>query len=80
MPKVTPGTQGDVDIASAASLFADRTRYHKFLANQFRLLLSAAAYVLVEAVRRHGRAGTHGRAVWGILVPLPAASASATPR
>ena len=39
-------------------LFADRTSCHDFLANQFRLLLSAAAYVLVEAVRRLGLAGT----------------------
>jgi hypothetical protein len=39
-------------------LFADRTSCHDFLANQFRLLLSAAAYVLVEAVRRLGLGGT----------------------
>jgi len=39
-------------------LFADRTSCHRFGANQFRLLLSAAAYVLVEAVRRLGLAGT----------------------
>jgi Transposase DDE domain group 1 len=39
-------------------LFADRTSCHKFLANQLRLLLSAAAYVLVEAVRRLALAGT----------------------
>jgi hypothetical protein len=39
-------------------LFADRTSCHAFLANQFRLLLSAAAYVLVEAVRRLGLVGT----------------------
>jgi Transposase DDE domain group 1 len=39
-------------------LFADRTSCHRFLANQFRLLLSAAAYVLVEAVRRLGLVGT----------------------
>jgi hypothetical protein len=39
-------------------LFADRTSCHDFLANQFRLLLSAAAYVLVEAVRRLGLVGT----------------------
>jgi len=39
-------------------LFADRTSCHDFLANQFRLLLSAAAYVLCEAVRRLGLAGT----------------------
>lgn len=39
-------------------LFADRTSCHDFVANQFRLLLSAAAYVLVQAVRRLGLAGT----------------------
>src|SRR5262245_45022390 len=39
-------------------LFAGRTSCHDFLANQFRLLLSAAAYVLVEAVRRLGLCGT----------------------
>jgi hypothetical protein len=38
--------------------FADRTSCPKFVANQFRLLLSAAAYVLVGAVRRLGLAGT----------------------
>ncbi len=39
-------------------LFADRTSCHVFLANQFRVLLSAAAYVLVETLRRVGLAGT----------------------
>jgi hypothetical protein len=34
------------------ALFADRTSCHAFLANQFRVLLSAAAYVLVETLRR----------------------------
>jgi hypothetical protein len=33
-------------------LFADRTSCHRFLANQFRLLLSSAAYVLAQALRR----------------------------
>jgi len=33
-------------------LFADRTSCHDFQANQFRVLLAAAAYVLVEALRR----------------------------
>jgi Transposase DDE domain group 1 len=33
-------------------LFADRTSCHRFLANQFRLLLSSAAYVLIQALRR----------------------------
>ena len=38
-------------------LFADRTSCHRFLANQFRLLLSSAAYVLVQALRRTALAG-----------------------
>ncbi len=39
-------------------LFADRTSCHDFLANQFRVLLSAAAYVLIEDLRRTALAGT----------------------
>jgi hypothetical protein len=39
-------------------LFADRTSCHRFLANQFRLLLSAAAYVLVQTLRRTALVGT----------------------
>ena len=39
-------------------LFADRTSCHRFLANQFRLLLSSAAYVLVQALRRIALSGT----------------------
>lgn len=39
-------------------LFADRTSCHRFWANQFRLLLSAAAYVSVQALRRVALAGT----------------------
>jgi hypothetical protein len=39
-------------------LFADRTSCHAFVANQFRVLLAAAAYVLVEHLRREGLAGT----------------------
>jgi Transposase DDE domain group 1 len=39
-------------------LFADRTSCHRFLANQFRLLLSSAAYVLVQALRRIALPGT----------------------
>jgi hypothetical protein len=39
-------------------LFADRTSCHGFLANQFRVLLSAAAYVLMETLRRVGLAQT----------------------
>ena len=35
-------------------LFADRTSCHGWWANQFRLLLSSAAYVLVETIRRVG--------------------------
>src|SRR5580658_3219552 len=39
-------------------LFADRTSCHCWWANQFRLLLSASAYVLLESIRRVGLAGT----------------------
>ena len=39
-------------------LFADRTSCHDFEANQFRVLLSATAYVLMEFVRRVGLCGT----------------------
>jgi Transposase DDE domain group 1 len=39
-------------------LFADRTSCHRFVANQFRVLLAAAAYVLVAHLRRVGLAGT----------------------
>ena len=39
-------------------LFADRTSCHRFAANQFRLLLSSAAYVLVQALRRTTLVGT----------------------
>ncbi len=39
-------------------LFADRTSCHAFLANQFRLLLSSAAYVLMNALRREALSGT----------------------
>ena len=39
-------------------LFADRTSCHRFVANQFRLLLSSAAYVLVQTLRRTARKGT----------------------
>jgi hypothetical protein len=39
-------------------LFADRTSCHRFVANQFRVLLAAAAYVLVSHIRRAGLAGT----------------------
>ena len=35
-------------------LFADRTSSYQFSTNQFRLLLSSAAYVLMETVRRVG--------------------------
>ena len=39
-------------------LFADRTSAHNWWPNQFRLLLSALAYTLVEAIRRLGLSGT----------------------
>jgi len=39
-------------------LFADRTSCHRWWVNQFRLLLSSMAYVLIEAIRRHGLRAT----------------------
>jgi hypothetical protein len=39
-------------------LFADRTSCHDFVANQFRLLLSSMAYVLIESLRRTSLATT----------------------
>lgn len=39
-------------------LFADRTSCHDFLANQFRLLLSSFAYVLLHELRASHLAGT----------------------
>jgi hypothetical protein len=39
-------------------LFADRTSCHKWWPNQFRLLLAALAYTLIEAIRRLALAGT----------------------
>jgi hypothetical protein len=39
-------------------LFADRTSPHHWWANQFHLLLSSLAYVLMEGIRRLGLQGT----------------------
>lgn len=39
-------------------LFADRTSCHDFVANQFRVLLSAAAYILIETLRREALVDT----------------------
>lgn len=39
-------------------LFSDRTSCHAWWANQFRLLLSSAAYILLEALRRIGLKGS----------------------
>ena len=39
-------------------LFSDRTSAHKWWTNQFRMLLSAFAYVLMHAIRRLGLHGT----------------------
>jgi Transposase DDE domain group 1 len=51
-------------------LFAGRTSCHRFLANQFRLLLSAAADVLMPALRRTALSGTGlARAQVGTIRP-----------
>jgi hypothetical protein len=39
-------------------LFSDRTSCHEWWANQFRLLLSSCAYLLMESLRRLGLSGT----------------------
>lgn len=39
-------------------LFADRTSHTSFMANQFRLMLSSLAYVLVDGLRRLGLSGS----------------------
>ena len=39
-------------------LFADRTSCHDFVANQFRVLLSAAAYLLLDSLRQQTLSGT----------------------
>jgi hypothetical protein len=39
-------------------LFADRTSCHDFVANQFRVLLSAAAYILLQHLRQKALADT----------------------
>jgi hypothetical protein len=45
-------------IKEQLQLFSDRTSCHEWWPNQFRLLLSSLAYVLMEAVRRLGLRGT----------------------
>ncbi|MES0875448.1 IS1380 family transposase, partial [Sinimarinibacterium thermocellulolyticum] len=45
-------------IKEQLQLFADRTSCHKWWHNQFRLLLSSCAYVLVETIRRIGLKNT----------------------
>jgi hypothetical protein len=39
-------------------LFADRTSCHEFVPNQFRVMLSAAAYVLLQHLREQALSGT----------------------
>ena len=39
-------------------LFADRTSCSKWLPNQFRVLLSALAYTLIQTIRARALAGT----------------------
>lgn len=51
-------------------LFADRASCHGFLANQFRLLLSAAAYVLIEHLRRTALSNTELQAAQADTIRL----------
>lgn len=41
-----------------SDLFADRTSCHKFLSNQFRIILASCAYILLEYIRRTALKGT----------------------
>jgi hypothetical protein len=52
--------RGDMEnrIKEQLHLFADRTSSSKWYANQFRVMLSSIAYVLLEALRRIGLKGT----------------------
>ena len=51
-------------------LFAPRASCHAFAANQFRLLLSAAAYVLSEHLRRTALANTELQAAQADTIRL----------
>lgn len=48
--------RGDMEnrIKEQFQLFSDRTSCHRWWPNQFRLLLSSCAYVLINALRRIG--------------------------
>jgi hypothetical protein len=46
-------------------LFADRTSCTRFMANQFRLMLSTFSYVLVDGLRRLGLSGSE-QARWRV--------------
>ena len=57
--------RGDMEnrIKEQMMLFSDRTSAHRWWTNQWRVLLSALAYTLMEALRRLGLHGTElGRA------------------
>ena len=55
---VQPGDMENRIKEQQLMLFADRTSRHDFLANQFRLLLSSFAYVLLHELRRSHLATT----------------------
>ena len=51
-------------------LFADRTSCHGFTANQFRLLLASAAYVLINHLRREALTGTEFKIAARVVVSV----------
>jgi hypothetical protein len=60
-------------------LFSDRTSAHRWWAKQFRVLLSAAAYMLLKTIRRVALEGTELAKVQVGTIrhqPLPRASQS----
>ena len=52
------GRMGRLHQESQTFLHSDRTSCHRFPANQFRLFLHSAAYVLVHAIKHIGMQGT----------------------
>ena len=51
-------------------LFSDRTSCHQWWPNQYRVLLSALAYVLLNAIRRIALAGTELARAYVGTIPL----------
>ena len=72
-PKVKIVFRGDMENRikeQQLHLFADRTSCHQWWPNQYRVLLSALAYVLLNAIRRIALAGTELARAYVGTIPL----------